>query len=121
MLTEKRICQECSEPLYGRADKKFCCDQCRNTFNNRNNSDVNRIVRNINYALRRNRRILSELNDSEKTRLERNRLIMHGFSFKYFTHTRAAKNGTVYYFCYEMGYVPLDEEDVLIVSNESVG
>jgi len=46
---------------------------------------------------------------------------MHGFSFKYFTHTRAAKNGTVYYFCYEMGYVPLDEEDVLIVSNESVG
>ncbi|MEQ9188268.1 MAG: hypothetical protein RLP15_11080 [Cryomorphaceae bacterium] len=118
MLKDKRKCLECDEALFGRADKKFCCDHCRNAYNNRNNSDTSKLVRNINYALRKNRRILAELNESKMTKLGRSRLIMHGFSFQYFTHTYETQSGTVYFFCYEMGYLPLDEEAVLIVRQD---
>ncbi len=54
-------CLECSEPLRGRFDKKFCGDSCRNVYNNRVNGNVNNYVRNVNNVLRKNRRILDSL------------------------------------------------------------
>ena len=59
-------CLECQEKLVGRRDQKFCCDYCRNTFNNRINEDANAIVRKINSILRKNRRILFKLNPNGK-------------------------------------------------------
>ena len=61
-------CLECQEKLVGRRDQKFCCDYCRNTYNNRQNEDANAVVRKINSILRKNRRILSKLNPNEKKR-----------------------------------------------------
>ncbi|MBN2521295.1 MAG: hypothetical protein JXB17_12355, partial [Bacteroidales bacterium] len=61
-METKKLCTECGEPIHGRSDKKFCCDQCRNIFNNRLNSNLNNYMRNINNVLRKNRRILAELN-----------------------------------------------------------
>ena len=58
---ESRKCLECNEDLIGRKDQKFCCDYCRNTFNNRLNEDVNANVRRINRILKKNRRIISDL------------------------------------------------------------
>lgn len=121
MPAYERNCLECGERLVGRADQKFCSDQCRNTHNNRLNSDANKVVRNINNALRKNRRILSELNPGEKTKTTRDRLLQRGFQFKYFTHLYETKTGTTYYFCYELGYLPLENEEVLIVRRESSG
>ena len=43
-----RKCPECGDKIIGRVDKKFCSDQCRNTYNNRLNSDASNTVRNIN-------------------------------------------------------------------------
>ncbi|GAB5539157.1 MAG: hypothetical protein Salg2KO_12600 [Salibacteraceae bacterium] len=119
MQIEERKCKECGEKLVGRADQKFCSDQCRNAFNNRQNSDANNLVRNINNALRRNRRILEALNPREKTKTTREKLTQNGFSFTYFTHTYTTKNGAVYHFCYEMGYLLLDNDEVLIVRREN--
>ena len=110
---------ECGDRLIGRADKKFCGDQCRNAYNNRNNSDVNNLVRNINNTLRKNRRILEEVSPGEKTKINREKLLSKGFSFNYFTHTYETKAKTVYYFCYEMGYLSLDNDEVLIVRREN--
>ena len=59
-------CRECQEKLVGRRDQKFCCDYCRNTYNNRINEDANAVVRKINSILRKNRRILSKLNPNGK-------------------------------------------------------
>ncbi len=118
MPSVQRTCLECDEKLLGRADKKFCSDQCRNAYNNRNNSDANNLVRNINNALRKNRRILVEACPEEKTKTTRDRLLQKGFSFKYFTNTYETKAGIVYHFCYEMGYLPLDNDEVLIVKRE---
>ena len=63
----KRKCEECGDEFVGRADKKFCSDQCRSAFNNRLNKDATNFMRNINNILRKNRRILAELNPSGKT------------------------------------------------------
>ena len=34
-MSKQRECLECSTALMGRVDKKFCNDQCRNSYNNR--------------------------------------------------------------------------------------
>lgn len=121
MPLQERLCLECDTKLVGRADQKFCSDQCRNAYNNRLNSDANKVVRNINNALRRNRRILGELNPQDKSKTTREKLLQRGFQFNYFTHLYQTKNGSTYYFCYELGYLPLDNDEVLIVRRDSTG
>ncbi len=121
-MNEKNIrkCPECGEKIIGRADKKFCSDQCRNTYNNRLNSDTSNTVRNINNILRKNRRILQELNkQSGKTMVTKEALLTNGFNFTYHTHTYTTKKGDVYQFCYEQGYLYLDDKDLyLLVENK---
>ena len=41
---EKRNCLECGDPYDGRKDKKFCCDQCRTSYFNKQNTDFNRFI-----------------------------------------------------------------------------
>ncbi len=113
-------CVKCNKPLKGRADKKFCNDDCRNNYNNQlkfNNND--NYVRNINNALGRNRRILQDLiNDSptkEKVVISKQKLVHSGFQFLYQTHNYTNKKGTVYHFCYDYGYLPLDNGMLLLV------
>lgn len=107
-----KTCPECGEKLLGRADKKFCSDQCRNTFNNRLNSDSSNLIRNINNILRKNRRVLEELNKKgSKTIVSKETLLTSGFNFTYHTHTYTTKKGDVYFFCYEQGYLFLDDKN----------
>ncbi|MBC7863150.1 MAG: DUF2116 family Zn-ribbon domain-containing protein, partial [Bacteroidia bacterium] len=47
MKAATKKCPECGESYLGRVDKKFCSDQCRNTYNNRHNADGTNQVRNI--------------------------------------------------------------------------
>lgn len=115
---EKRLCPECETPLLGRADKKFCSDQCRNNWHNRQNRDDTLVVRNINNILRRNRRILQDLNVKDKTPVKRKKMADKGFDWRYVTEQFSTKSGRTYSFCYDMGYVPLDDDTVLIVVRE---
>ena len=32
-----KLCLECGDKLFGRIDKKFCSDACRNAYNNKIN------------------------------------------------------------------------------------
>lgn len=116
---EKRLCSECDEIIKGRIDKKFCSDMCRNSFNNKVNSDTNNYVRNVNNCLRKNRRILEECLVGEKTTLAKQKLIDKGFNFKYSTSQVATKNNHTYFFCYEYGYLPLDNNLILIVKRKA--
>ncbi|MCD4732176.1 MAG: hypothetical protein K8R74_16335, partial [Bacteroidales bacterium] len=90
---EKRLCPECGFEIIGRTDKKFCSDQCRNTFNNRLKQDANNYIRNINNILRKNRRILAELNPKGKSKVTRNKLNEKGFNFDYYTNSYSTKTG----------------------------
>lgn len=115
---EKRLCLDCHEELRGRSDKKFCDDQCRSNFNNRLQSESTAFMRQVNSILKRNRRILEELNPDGKTRLSRKKLLAKGFNFNYFTNIYKTQTGKSYYFCYESGYLQLENEDILLVRRE---
>ena len=111
----KKKCLECGEEIKGRIDKKFCSDQCRNAYNNRQNSDVNNYVRNINNTLRKNRRILKAFNPNGKAKINRDELVKHDFNFNYFTNIYTTKTGKTYYFCYEQGYLQIEENFFMLV------
>lgn len=111
----KRTCLDCGQPISGRSDKKFCSDQCRNNYNNHSNADSTNYMRNVNNILRKNRRILAQLNPTDKIKLHKERLQIKGFNFNYFTNTYVTKNGTTYFFCYEYGYLPLPNDFYFLV------
>lgn len=115
----KKSCLECGDEFKGRADKKFCSDDCRSAYNNRLNSDSNNFMRNINNILRKNRRILGELNPKGKAKVHRDKLIEKGFKFSYFTNLYQTKNGNTYHFCYDQGYLELDGDFYALVVRQS--
>lgn len=115
----KKECLDCGEPIRGRSDKKFCSDQCRNSFNNRLNSDSNNHVRNVNNILRKNRRILQELNPDEKAKTHKSKLVEKGFDFTHITSLYTTKKGTTYFFCYEYGYLPLEGDYYFLVKRKN--
>lgn len=116
-MAEIRKCPECGEKIVGRADKKFCSDECRNNANNRQNSDTTNQIRNINNLLRKNRRILESLAPDGKAKVHRDKLNAKGFNFNYFTNIYKTQKGSVYYYCYDYGYLPLEHDFFLIVCN----
>ena len=105
---KKKKCVECEEMFLGRSDKKFCSDNCRSAYNNKLNSDATNFVRNINNILRKNRRILESFNPNGKARIHRDKLMEEGFKFRYFTNQYITKSGNIYHFCYEQGWMELD-------------
>ena len=112
----EKTCLACNKKLSGRADKKFCNDYCRNSYNNEMKSANSPIVRNINNALIKNRRILEGLLGGEETsKKPKEKFLSQGFQFKYTTHTYTNKKGNTYFFCYEYGYLPLDNDWYLVV------
>ena len=110
---------ECGTAIRGRIDKKFCSDYCRNAYNNKLNKDSKNLLRNINNRLRKNYRILESFTLKEgKTRTTKTRLLDRGFDFEYITNLYTTKKGTTYYFVYDLGYLPLDNDYFMIVKRE---
>lgn len=117
-MTKAAKCLECGINIYGRSDKKYCSDQCRTIYHNKNNMDANNFMRNINNILRKNRRILKELNPTGKSRTSKETLMERGFKFSYFTNEYITKTGKVYKFCYEQGYLELEKNKYALVVRE---
>lgn len=116
----KRTCLECGDSLHGRSDKKFCSDACRNAHHNKLKcTSGNHCIRRINGILARNRNIMEALNPDGKTSIHANRLLKKGFDFGYYTHQYITRAGTAYYFCYDQGYLPLDNGFYMLVSRKS--
>ncbi len=115
---EKKVCLDCGEIIKGRSDKKFCNDICRNSYNNKLNSDTTNYVRNINNILRKNRRVLEENLKGETTTISKQKLSDKGFNFKFYTNQIVTKNNHTYTYVYEFGYLPLEKEMILIVKKK---
>ena len=111
----QKSCLECGEKIVGRVDKKFCSDYCRNAHHNNLHKDRKNLVRNVNNQLRKNYRILEEFNPNEKTTISKNKLLARGFNFEYLTSIYTTKTGKVYYFVYDQGYLPLENEIYALV------
>ncbi|KAB1064299.1 hypothetical protein [Salibacter halophilus] len=115
----ERACLECGEKLRGRIDKRFCDADCRSSYHNRKHRDEDAYYRKINKKLKKNRCILNDLNDGGKTKISKLKLLQNGFNFNYFTHILRTKKGGIYFFCYDQGYIELDENMFLLVENKS--
>jgi len=116
-----RKCLECYEQLRGRADQKFCNDQCRSAFNNRQLVDSNKVIRSINRILKKNYSILSALNPEGKTTIHLSDLQKKGYRFDYFTCSYLGRNNRSYFFCYDMGYCELENSKVILVRRDLNG
>jgi predicted nucleic acid-binding Zn ribbon protein len=114
-------CLECKDPIKGRADKKFCSDACRNAYNNQFTKDTTNLIRNINRILRKNRSILSKLNPNGKSKATKKTLLENGFDFGYHTNTYTNKQGKMYYFWYEQGVLPLENDFYALVIKTEYG
>lgn len=121
MDTDEKHCLYCEKVIKGRTDKKFCDDFCRNSYNNEHNSDANNLMRNINNILRKNRRILKNSipNHAEFIKVKRGQLLQKGYQLQYHTHFYQNQKGQVYTFCYEYGFLPLEQDVLLIVHRKS--
>ena len=114
----EKTCLECNEKIVGREDKKFCSDGCRNAYNNKMNKDSTNYMRNINNKMRKNYRILTELNLEGKTKTTRTKLVSKGFDFEFFTNVLNTKTGNIYYFLYDQGYMALENDYYILVKKE---
>ena len=113
-LSEK-TCPECGSAIRGRADKKFCSDECRSSFNNNKNRSTNNMMRRVNGVLKRNRDLLLNFNPDGKARVPKSKLQNAGFNFNYHTNSYTTKTGKTYYFCYDQGYLDLENDLLSLV------
>lgn len=115
----ERQCLECKQPISGRSDKRFCGDQCRNVYNNRDQREHKRNIYKVNRRLLQNYRILKKLNKGDKTKVTHKKLIDAAFSFSYITSIYRTKAGKIYYFVYDQGYLPLDNDWYVLVKRQN--
>jgi len=116
---KRKLCLECKTVIEGRSDKKFCSDHCRIAYNNENRSKYKKTIRKIDLILHNNFEILRKLNHKGNMKISKSQLTNAGFNFTYFTNIYTAKNGNIYYFCYDYGYRYLNEiGEILVVKKE---
>jgi hypothetical protein len=118
-VSEKRLCKHCGAELFGRKDKKFCSDYCRSSEHNLHNRDYSVYMRRVNNILRKNRRILAKHNPKGKSKVTGAVLMEDGYNFAYFTNIYETKKGGKYYFCYDQGFIKLDDGMYALVVRES--
>jgi predicted nucleic acid-binding Zn ribbon protein len=120
LVAIEKNCIACNKTIRGRSDKKFCNDSCRNSYNNQNRSNAPNLVKKINAVLVKNRNLLLEITgDNSQKKITREQLSLRGFLFNYYTHSYTNKRGNTYYFCYDHGW--LDVNDSILVVKSSIG
>lgn len=118
-MSEKKKCLECGSEIMGRIDKKFCSDGCRNAYHNKTKPESKNLIRNINNRLRKNYKVLDSFKLTDgKTRIPKTRLLDKNFDFNFITNLYTTKKGTTYYFVYDLGYLPLENDYYMIVKRE---
>jgi len=117
-MQQEKQCPQCGNTLTGRIDKRYCSDQCRAQSHNqhRRQNAGEQLILSINAIMRKNRTILRQFSPQGKTTTYRQLLEAAGFDLRHFTHLYKAKNGNTYHFCYDYGYLLLDDGKVLIVN-----
>lgn len=116
MKTNNKVhCMYCGEALIGRADKKFCNAGCRALFHHARRRQRHPRYCQVMDALKKNRRILLQINPSGFTSVRTTYLQAQGFDFSCFTNRYVTPANEVFYFCFEIGYKFLDADKVFLM------
>lgn len=113
----EKSCLACGVHIQGRRDKKFCSDQCRSSHYNRMHFENAVFIKRIDRQLKKNWRILHELNPTGTRKVREDDLRLNGFDFKYFTSIHRTHNGTCHYYCYNYSYVAVGKGEYLLVTD----
>jgi len=101
----ERNCLYCDKPIrFGRADKKFCDSGCKDEYYNSIRNLEQREIGRIDRILKRNRRVLKKLYQSNggDGLFKWEDLVRGGFDFDFHTHVDDTVQRIVY--CYDYGY-----------------
>ena len=111
-------CLECKGPLgNGRPDRKFCDENCRNAYHNKQKIFKSKETKKVRLALNKNRRILKNiLRKESELVVKRDKLLKQGYEFDYHTHHRISKiKQYEYTFCFDYGYRYVTADSVKVV------
>ncbi|MCB0734533.1 MAG: hypothetical protein KDC76_08130 [Bacteroidetes bacterium] len=112
------VCVTCGNELKGRADKRFCDNTCKNQFHNHHpKPSIGRAAFNrINQKLQRNYSILSSIMSTSQRFIAQGDLSRLGFDFSYHTQSEETSDGPPCYFCYDVGYIPVESGYFALIS-----
>lgn len=123
----RRLCgyQYCGKPFEGRSDKMFCSDQCRNRARRdqlkeeRWNAPL--FYSKIGEILQNNHKILKELYDEKGYSIIVTNFLLRdsGFNFEFTTRVIHTAKG-IYRFCFDYGWLELENGKILIVENKKM-
>ncbi len=102
--TNGTSCLECGTTLYGRANKRFCCESCKNRYHNKRYQAERNLKLRIKTVLDRNYSILSSLVSGNVYSVDRQDLQLMGFNIDYMTafskiHNRECCS------CYDISFI----------------
>ena len=104
------ICPVCGDSIKGRRDKVYCSPNCRSTAQYESRVINERFFLDVDKQLKINRKLLKRYNKSGFTTLRKEKLWEDGFNPRFFTHYWKNSKGQVYLFCYDFGFLELDQD-----------
>ncbi len=103
-------CINCSKPITGRADKMFCDVYCKSSYQyKKKKGEEKSFFETVDKQLKQNRKILKQFNKAGKATVRKFELISVGFNPKFFTHFWKNGKGDVYLFCFEFGFLSIND------------
>ena len=100
----KPLCLECgSEIVYGRKDRKFCCDGCKNKYHNRMTHPYRNWHQKVVNRLDKNHEILERLLDAGLHEASSEELFALGYDTRYATSYRKVRR-SIEIWCFDIRY-----------------
>lgn len=115
MKTES--CLVCNKKIAGRSDKKFCSNACKNKYHNSVNRLPLELLKGVNEVLKNNYKVLFSVYKGRTVKVSKKAIEGQGFDFKFFTHDFMNNKGERYLYCYDLGYLLLENDMVLVVKS----
>lgn len=98
-------CLECGDKIsYGRTDKKFCCDECKNRHHNHKSRSGRFIKRKVLSILEKNYEILERYVKAGEGSVLLSEVLALGFNPAYITSFSKAKHHDIYG-CFDITYI----------------
>jgi hypothetical protein len=106
----KKLCPNCNELIKVRIGKIYCNNYCKSNYHYEERKKLDdSLFSKIDKQLKLNRRLLSKFNQSGKSTIRKEKLIEAGFIPKFHTHHWRNQKGEVYYFCFDLGFLELQQ------------
>ena len=103
------VCLECGDKIrYGRIDKKFCCEECKNRHYNKLARSSRAYRRKIMARLARNYQILEQMIKSGEESVELTDLVSAGFTPESVTGYHKNRFKSDEYWCFDIKYMMTD-------------